>query len=71
MRIEWSLLSFTFQGPLMALTFGSIINDKHLKKMGIINMIIGFTGTILFGKSTLNLIAFLSHDSQARRCETI
>lgn len=36
----------------MAMTFGSIIRDRNLKRMGFVNMIIGFATCVLFGKAS-------------------
>ncbi|RWS03256.1 DUF389 domain containing protein-like protein [Dinothrombium tinctorium] len=44
-----SMLVSPLMGPVMAMTFGTIIRDKSLRNMGIRNAFIGFGITILFG----------------------
>lgn len=38
-----------FQGPIMAITFGTIISDRKLIKIGIRSEVIGLLFSILFG----------------------
>lgn len=46
-----SMLVSPMMGPVMAMTFGTIVENKKLREMGIRNAAIGFIICILFGKN--------------------